>query len=473
MKLTYTSGMNYAKRVSQDLNLQVVSAKTLLSDLNGGRGVDAMGAITIVDSAGRTGTVTMSDDIVTVGDLIRAISSNGGANVVAEINPAGDGIRIIDNAGGTGVMRVSEGDSYSTMASDLHFLQTAEQRNIYGSGTVRYVIDGSMTYNLQISENDSLTTIVNNLNSMGMGIQASIFNDGSSTPYRLMVSGGRTGEAAKLTIDLSALGMTQNVMSEARDAILVYGDINSPTAVMLTSNSNIFTNAVPNINIEVKGSSTSPITVSTESSSMEIKTSLKSYVENINKFLEVILEATASDPQNNEYGVLFTDSTVRNLYRDLTNMLTERLPGQYGVESLMQLGIKINAETRLVEFDEYTFDQVYKENPEGVREFFIKTTVTDYDKDGKPIETQVGFAAKYTEMAERYTAVASGSLGYKYESLQTKIEQANSREEFLTARLNAKYMRLYKSFVVMETTLAKLQNSMNAISSINTSTSTS
>jgi len=472
MKLTYTSGMNYATRVSQDLNLQVVSANTKLADLNGGRGIDTMGSMTIVDSRGNRGSITMSDEIVTVGDLIRAISSNGGASVVAEINPAGDGIRIIDNAGGTGVMAIYEGNSYSTMASDLHFLQTAQQKNIYGSGNIRYVIDGSMTYNLEIRESDSLTTIVENLNNMGMGIQASIFNDGSSRPYRLMVGGGHTGEAAKLTLDLSVLGLTQEVMNEARDAVLVYGDMNAPNAVMLTSSTNIFTNAVPNINIEVKGSSTSPITVSTESSSMEIKTSLTSYVENINKFLEVLLEATASDPQNNEYGALFTDTTTRNLYRDLTGMLTERFASTKGVESLMQLGIRINAETRLLEFDEDTFDQLYKENAEGIREFFIKSTVSDYDKDGNPIEAQIGFAAKYTEMAERYTAVAGGSLGYKYESLQMKIEDANSREDFLTARLNAKYLRLYKSFITMETTLAKLQKSMNTISGINTSMST-
>ena len=473
MKLTHTAGMNYATRVSQDLNLQVVSANTRLSDLNGGRGVDTLGSIVIVDSQGKRGTVAMSDDIVTVGDLIRVISSNGGASVVAEINPAGDGIRIIDNAGGTGVMSIYEGDSYSTMAADLHFLQTAEQKNIYGSGNIRYVIDGSMTYNLQITETDSLTTIAAKLNDMGMGIQASIFNDGSSKPYRLMVGSGNTGEAAKLTLDLSALGLTQEVMSEANDAVLFYGDLSTQNGVMLTSSTNIFVNAVPNINIEVKGSGTSPITVSTEGSSMEIKTSLKSYVENINKFLEVLLEATASDPQNDEYGALFTDSTVRNLYRDLSQMLTERFVGTKGVESLMQLGVRIDPETRLLEFDEETFDQLYKQNPEGIREFFINTKVTDYDGDGNPVETQVGFAAKYTAMAERYTAVSGGSLGYKYESLQSKIENAYRQEEFLQARLNAKYLRLYKNFIAMETTLAQLQKSMTAIEGINTSTSTS
>jgi flagellar hook-associated protein 2 len=359
------------------------------------------------------------------------------------------------------------------MASDLHFLQQAQQKNIYGSGNVRYVIDGSMTYNLTIEATDSLTTIVEKLNGMGMGIEASIFNDGSAQPYRLMINGGHTGDAAKLTLDLSALGMTQTVMSEARDAVLVYGDINSQASVMLTSNSTIFINAVPNINLEVKGSSTSPITVKTESSSLEIKTSIKSYVENINKFLEVLLEATYSDPQTEEYGALFTDSTARNLYRDLTQMLTERFPNSGGVETLMQLGIKINADTRLLEFDEETFDELYKANPNGITQFFINKTVTGYDRDGKPIETDTGFAAKYDAMAERYTAISGGALGYKYESLQSKIETAYDREEFLQARLDAKRLRLYKSFIAMETTLASLQKSMTTIERIGTSTSSS
>ena len=474
MGLTYTASTNYASRVSQDLNLQVVSAQTLLSDLNGGRGVDTLGSIIITDSAGESVKITMSDDIVTVGDLIRTISGNGVASVVAEINPGGDGIRIIDNANGTkGTLSISEGDSYSTMGADLHFLQTAEEKNIYGSGNIRYVIDGSMTYNIKIEESDTLTTIAEKLNGTGMGIEATIFNDGTSTPYRLMINGNRTGETAKMVIDLSALGMTQEVMTEARDAVVVYGDIGSQASVMITSSTNIIRNAVQGINIEIKGSSTTPITVSTETSSLEIKTSLTSYVENINKFLETYLEATFSDPNTEEYGALFADSTARSLYRDLTNMLTENFASNTkGVNSLMQLGIKINAETRLLEFDEETFDTLFKENSEGIREFFIKSVVTDFDKDGKAIETQIGFAAKYTEMAERYTAVAGGSLGAKYDALETKIQAGAQREEYLQGRLDAKRLRLYKDFIRMETALAGMQKSMSSLESITANTTT-
>ena len=483
MGLTYTSSTNYNSYVSQDLNLQVVSGQTLLSDLNGGQGIDTLGSIKITDSDGKTGTVTMSDEIVTVGDLIRAISGNGGANVVAEINPAGDGIRIIDNAGGTGTMTISEGDSYSTMASDLHFLQTAEQKNIYGSGNIRYVIDGSMTYNVNITAEDTLTTITEKLNSTKMGIDVSIFNDGSTTPYRLMFGSSRTGEAAKFTVDLSALGMTQDVMSKAHDAVVAYGDINSSSSVMITSSSNIIRNVVPGINIEIKSSSMTPVTISTQTSSTEIKASLTSYVENINAFLEVYQEATYSDPESNEYGALFTDSTARSLYSDLTTMLTGTFNTTKGVQSLMQLGIKINAETRMLEFDAEVFDEVYKTNEAGIREFFIMSTVTDIDKDGKEVTTQVGFAAKYTAMAERYTGASKtdadgkltysdGTLGNKYAALDQKIQKGYDREEYLQARLDSKRIRLYKNFIRMETALASMQKQISALGALGTSEST-
>ncbi|MDR1382835.1 MAG: flagellar filament capping protein FliD [Planctomycetaceae bacterium] len=479
MKLNYPLGSN--DDATRDLNLQVVSANTLLSDLNGGKGVDTLGAIKIIDSNGGTGTVTMTDDIVTVGDLIRAISSSG-ANVAAEINPAGDGIRIIDNGGGSGQLVVTEGSSYSTLASDLHFLQTATQRNIYGSGTIRYVIDGSMTYNIPITEDDSLQSIVDKLNQTGMGISASIFNDGSTTPYHLMINSGNTGDAAHLTLDLSALGLTQNDMTEAHDAVLLYGDISSKNNVVITSNQNIIKDIVPGINVEIKGSSLSPITVSTQGSSAEIKTSIKTYIENINKFLEKYHEATYYNPNDTEnVGPLYTDSTARSLYNELMSMLTSRIETKGGVQSLMQLGIKVttnNQDTpdnpyddiRFLEFDEETFDTLYKENPEGIREFFLKP-VMSFDENGKEIETQTGFAAKYTELAERYTAVETGALGFKYSTLQTKIDNATDREDFLQSRLDAKRLRLYNSFIAMETALAKMQKSMSAVEQIGTSTS--
>ncbi|MDR1492850.1 MAG: flagellar filament capping protein FliD [Planctomycetaceae bacterium] len=478
MKLNYP--LDSGDDATRDLNLQVVSANTLLSDLNGGKGVDTLGAIKIIDSKGGTGTVTITDDIATVGDLIRAIS-NSSANVAAEINPAGDGIRIIDNGGGSGQLVVTEGNSYSTLASDLHFLQTSVERNIYGSGVNRYVIDGSMTYNIPITESDSLQSIAEKLNKTGMGISASIFNDGSSTPYRLMVNSGSTGDAAHLTIDLSVLGLTQSDMSEAHDAVLVYGDISSKNSVVITSNQNIITDIVPGINVEIKGSSLSPVTVSTESSSKEIKTSINTYIENINKFLEKYHEATYYDPNDTENaGPLYTDSTARSLYNDLMSMLTSRIETKGGVQSLMQLGIKVTTDDkdtpdnpyddiRVLEFDEETFDTLYQQNPEGIREFFLNP-VTTYDDDGKEIETQAGFAAKYTEMAERYTAVETGSLGFKYSALQSKIDAATDREDFLQARLDAKRLRLYNNFIAMESALAKMQKSMSAIEQIGTTT---
>jgi flagellar hook-associated protein 2 len=411
------------------------------------------------------------------------MSSNGGANVYAEINPAGDGIRIIDNAGKDGQLMITEGTSYSTLGSDLHFLQTATERNIYGSGTVRQVIDGSMTYNIAITAEDSLQTISDKLNQTGMGITSSIFNDGSSTPYRLMINSGTTGDAAHLTLDLSALGLTQSDMTEARDAVLIYGDISSKNNIVITSNENIIKNVVPGINVEIKGSSMSPVTVSTSTSSMEIKTSIKTYIENINKFLEKYHEATYYDPNDTENeGALHTDSTARTLYNELMNMLTTRIETKGGVQSLMQLGIKVTTndndtadnpydDFRVIEFDEETFDELYKTNPDGIREFFLNP-VTSYDTtEKKEVTTQQGFADLYTAFAERYTAVESGSLGYRYSALQSKIDDATSREEFLQARLEAKRTRLYNSFINMESALAKLQSASTTISSISTSTS--
>ncbi|MCL2346666.1 MAG: flagellar filament capping protein FliD [Planctomycetaceae bacterium] len=469
MNLTYNDTDVYSKRASQSLNLQVISERTLLSDFNGGRGIDTGGSIQIIDSKGNVGTFTMTDDIKTVGDLIRGLK-NTAANVIAEINPSGDGIRLVDIAGGTGTLGVQEGSSYSHLAADLHFNQASELRNI--QGTERYTINGSMTYNIPIEETDTLETIADKLNKTGMGISVSIFNDGSTTPYRLLVNGNQTGEAGHLTLDLSALGMKQEDVSKARSAILVYGDPSSSSSTIISSNSNTITNVVNGINLELKGTSTSPVTISAETSSLEIKTSLKSYIENINKFIDKYKEVTASDPQNNTYEILFGDPVIERLYTDLGNMLTQRIPMKGGVESLMQLGIKINPDTRQLEFDESKFDALYKANPDGIKEFFTLSTTTT-DKDGKEVSTPSGYSAMYDRMSESYTAVNSGILGLRYSSLEKKVQDGNDRADFLQARLDAKRLLLYKQFTNMEQVLAKHQQSMNAVDKIGASSSSS
>ena len=163
---------------SGDMHLRVVSMNTQLADLNGGGGV-AAGTVTLTDSTGKTATLTVDSSMQTVGDVVNAINRLGvraGLGISAGLNTTGDGILLTDSAGGSGTIG-SRGDS--TTAADLNLLghhghagpPSTAQRRKPSPWPQRFPPD--------------LGSEINNLNA---GVTASIINDGSSNPYRLLLT---------------------------------------------------------------------------------------------------------------------------------------------------------------------------------------------------------------------------------------------------------------------------------------------
>ncbi|MEM7164932.1 MAG: flagellar filament capping protein FliD [Planctomycetota bacterium] len=91
---------------------------TLLSTLNGGSGVTA-GSITVKDRAAGVGVAVDLTTAETLQDVIRAINDSA-ADVVASVNPEGNGILIRDTSGGSGDLEISEAGS--TTAAELGIL---------------------------------------------------------------------------------------------------------------------------------------------------------------------------------------------------------------------------------------------------------------------------------------------------------------------------------------------------------------
>ena len=85
----------------------------LLSSLNGGQGVGALGSVSITNRAGVTKTVDLSQD-QTLQSVINSINS-AGAGVSAAVNQAGSGIEIDDTTGSTtGKLVIANGDKTDT-----------------------------------------------------------------------------------------------------------------------------------------------------------------------------------------------------------------------------------------------------------------------------------------------------------------------------------------------------------------------
>lgn len=105
---------------------------TLLSSLNGGQGLTALGSINITDRNGGTATVDLAAT-ETLGDVINLINASS-ASVTASINSARNGIALADSSGGSGALIVANADGSNT----------ATQLGLVVNGTVSAVNSGTL-----------------------------------------------------------------------------------------------------------------------------------------------------------------------------------------------------------------------------------------------------------------------------------------------------------------------------------------
>jgi flagellar hook-associated protein 2 len=305
----------------------------------------------------------------------------------------------------------------------------------------------------------------------------------------LTISGKTTGAAAGMNIDLSCLGLGAENMSEAQDALLVYGDATVSNGVVLHSATNVFKNVVNGMDLTITGISSSPVTITSEKSSTEIKAALSSFVENYNKYKELLNAATSYDTNQNTGEILFNSYAARQFDREMSNVLLQRVYGITGINSLQSLGISIqqSSETLQTEsdeegvtttttaglliFDEEKFDAIYESNPDGVKEFFYKTQERTGD-DGKTTTTPIGWAQKFVDAAESLTG-DYGIVTRELQTLQSKIDYNDERLNFLQERLDVKRQMYLNKFNALETALAKMSSDLSTISSIKTSNTSS
>jgi flagellar capping protein FliD len=271
------------------LKKQTVSEQTLLSALNGGKGV-ARTSFFISDSKSSTTVIRLDNEAIqTVGDLVDAINALT-IGVEAKLNDAGDGIQILDTAGGSGSPSIRDVGS-GTAAKDLHLTGGAQEVTI--DGEPRQVITGSQKFHIDVDEDDTLENVVSKINQLGGAFTASIISDGSgATPHRLSIQSNIIGESGNFQID-SSFGVSFEQLVAGHDALLQLGAGGDSAGILITSKTNTFTNALPGVDVTVAGESTDVVTVSVGNSDGGIVTTVQSFVDQYNKLRDKLSAYTA------------------------------------------------------------------------------------------------------------------------------------------------------------------------------------
>ncbi|MBN2844180.1 MAG: flagellar filament capping protein FliD, partial [Sedimentisphaerales bacterium] len=454
---------------SGNLQLQYISEATNISSLRNGAGI-TRGAFSITDSEGNKKSVDLvKDSIQTVGDVIDAIN-NAGLKVEARINDTGDGIMLTDTSTAASKQPIKVTDNSSGTAAGLGLMARDSVKDANGN----YYLDGSYELTLALGGADDLDDVAQKVNDAGLGVNASVVNDGSG--YRLSFASDTSGRKGTVYFDAGQTSMKVDNVSTAKDAIILLGDGSEEHPMLINSNTNSIKDAIYGATLEIKKVSDDPVTISINDDVDGMVERVNSFVESYNAVMEYISEVTSFNAETYEKGILFADSTVSAVKKQMVNIVQKTFGTDTGsYKTMSSIGIKFQAmgsQTGTdangnpvtyatsaglsITFNEETFRTAFSAEPESVSKLFNSADigVSDY-------------------ISDLLDSVASSSN--KNSTIQNRIESINNTNTLLGKRitslneqLNAKELRMYKQFYAMEETLAKLQKQQSAITSLGT-----
>jgi flagellar hook-associated protein 2 len=223
---------------------------------------------------------------------------------------------------------------------------------------------GSITIN---SSNDTLSGLRDAINGANLGVTATIVNNGSGTPYQLVLTSNATGanESMQVSVQgdpgLSSLltyppgtGDTMTQTVAAQNATLT---VNGLT---LTSSSNTVSTALPGTTLNLLQTGTSTLTVANNASA--VQTNIDNFVSAYNTLQTTINSLTAYNPGGTN-GALIGDATTTQIKNQLQGVLASALSGTgSGFSSLSAVGIGLSNDGTL-SVDDSTLSAALQSNP--------------------------------------------------------------------------------------------------------------
>lgn len=447
---TPTQVIDGTGRSSVDLDdLRTANAGVALSSLNNGAGV-VLGDIRITDSQGRSIALDLNGadaGVTTVSQLIQLINDKaaaavGGFGVTARLDDSRSGIYLDDSSHGSEKLTVV--DVNGTTAAGLKL--TGEPKTV----DKKQVIDGLGAFDANASRGTALEALADRINDLGAGVTASTIFDGLG--YRLSLTVNATGDANQLLVDAGAAGFQFEEVSKAQDALLLYGNFNSPGAgVLLNSPYGQFSGAVGGADVTVNGASDTPVTVTISQADTTLVDTVQDMVNAYNSMRTDLGKLTSFDPNALTTGLLFGTNEALQVDSRLSRVLTDRYFGFGDLQTLTQIGLNV-AEDGTLELDKDKLRSAFEENPAGIEDFLSKG--------------ETGVAAKIGAAIDRLAGAKDSLFANRGEALSDTIQANDDRLAKFDEQLDRQQERMLLQFYNLESVIAKLQNSLSAIQNL-------
>jgi flagellar hook-associated protein 2 len=330
------------------------------------------------------------------------------------------------------------------------------------SGTT-FTSNGSGTKSITIdSSNNTLQGIRDAINAANIGVTATIVNDGSASPYRLVITSNNSGASNSLKI-------TTNGAGNGVDSLLAYdpaGTMNmsqtvaaqnasySVNGIAMTSASNTITNAIQGVSLTLSAPTSGTATLTVARDTNGITTAATNFVSSYNALYSQLKSRSAYGSATTPAGSLAGDGTVRMMMSQLQSIfMTGATPAAGGSLTLLaQAGITTQTDGTLA-LDSTKLSSAMANNYSDVSNLFTSST---------------GFLTRLDAWATS-AITAGGTIATHISDINKTISGLNDQ----VSKLNIRMTQLQAYYTTQYTQLNMALSSMNSTSSFLTQALTS
>ena len=238
---------------------------------------------------------------------------------------------------------------------------------------------GSITIN---SSNNTLSGIRDAINSANLGVSASIVNDGSGSPYRLVLTSTAGGSSSEMKISVSGDSTLQSLLSQDPAGTQNMTEVTTGQNALATVNGIAVQSPTNTLSNVVDGTSftlakTGSTTVSVANDPTATTNAVTNFVNGYNALRTQLNNLTHIDTANSaNNGPLAGDVSTKTLINQITDVLGQGV-GNGAYQSLGSVGITMNSDGTLT-LDSSKLSTAIASSPSQVAALFAGTgTATD------------------------------------------------------------------------------------------------
>ena len=271
--------------------------------------------------------------------------------------------------------------------------------------------------------NNTLSGLRDAINAAQDDVEATIVNDGSATPYRLLLSAVRGGTANEIAVSHA---LSEGILRNALDGISVAQPAAnasvSVNGVAITGATNQLVDAIPGLTLNL--GTTGSTTVSVSRDTAQAQSAVQGFVKAYNDLSATVATLTAYNAATGRGGLLVGDSTaigVQSQLRAAAGAPPAGVTGELG--RLSQIGVEFDRNGRLT-LDAARLNAAIAQRPDDIASLFAlrgRSSSEPVQFAGSGSTSQPGtYTVHITAAATRATALAPAAT-----AATTVIEAGN------------------------------------------------